>query len=154
MRIFFFAVFLCVVFFESAPLTLAAAPTDARGHLLTAYAGYYRGLARGRTETMDVMVRGSRLYAASHGWWESCWVARPIGRGMAFVQGGPASYASETAFAVDTFWEVALTSSGLRVYDQELGGPLYVYDLKRMAAKPRQDMLWEGKSKQHCSPRP
>jgi hypothetical protein len=153
MRIFLLAVFLCVVFFDSARLSLAAAPTDARGHLFTAYAGSYRGLARGQTETMDIVVRGARLYVATHGRWESCWIAKPIGRGMAFVTGWPASYADQNAFAVDTFWEVAPTSTGLRIYDQELGGPLHVYDLKRVANKPRQDMLWAGKSKQRCSPK-
>ncbi len=148
----FLVIALCLFLMYPVP-AVAAAPKDASGHPLAAYAGFYRGTVRGKAETMDIVLRSSRLYIATHGQWESCWIAKPTGRGMAFVQSGPDGYSGGSAFAVDTFWEVALKSNRLRIYDQELGGPLYVYDFKRVANAPRQNMMWSGAPKRSCLPK-
>ncbi len=77
---------------------------------------------------MNIVLRGKRLYVATHGWWVSCWVAKPNDGGMAIVQGS--EYGAKT-FNVDTSWVLSLEHGGIRAVDVQLGGPTRVYHFKR-----------------------
>src|ERR1700687_553388 len=113
MRTFLLIAALCVAAGSSA--SAARTTIDAAGHPIAAYSGSFRGLARGQPESMNIVVQYSRLYIATHGWWESCWIAKPGEKGMVIVQGGPKS--TWRAWAVDTYWVLSLEPGGLRIED-------------------------------------
>jgi hypothetical protein len=112
--------------------------TDAVGHPLSSYVGSFSGLARGKPESMNIVLYGKRLYVATHGWWVSCWIAKPYDGGMVIVQGR--EYAAKS-FNVDTSWVLSLERGGIRAEDKQLGGPLRVYHFKRESAKPDLSMM-------------
>jgi hypothetical protein len=130
---------LCVVgrsLAGAASTTTEAA--DAAGHPLSSYVGSFSGLARGKPESINIMLQGKRLYVATHGWWVSCWIAKPDDGGMVIVQG---SVYAEKSFNVDTSWVLSLEHGGIRAEDAQLGGPTRVYHFKRESQKANLSMM-------------
>jgi hypothetical protein len=102
---------------------------------------------------MDIVVQENRLYIATHGWWASCWIAKPGNGGMVLVEGE--DYSDKKAFNVDTYWVLSPEPGGLRVEDPPLEGPTRVYHLTRKSENPDLSVMWSDQPvHQSCLPSP